>query len=94
MDRNICSTCMYYRQYYTFDQRKIFRVHCGYCTYSRPKTKRPDSRICENYIQADFVEKAFVTKEYLSKALLEYVLKLELLPEIEDTGDGTKISKK
>lgn len=30
-------------------------------------------------------------KEYLSKALLEYALSLELLPEIHDTGNQTKI---
>jgi len=29
-------------------------------------------------------EEAFATKEYLSKTLLEYLLKLELLPEIHD----------
>ena len=28
------------------------------------------------------MKKAFVTKEYLSKSVLEYILKLELLPEI------------
>ena len=33
---------------------------------------------------------AFVTKEYLSKALLEYMLHLELLPQINDVEDGKK----
>ena len=40
-------------------------------------------------MQTDPDEKAFVTKEYLSKALLEYVLKLELLPKIHDMEDQT-----
>jgi len=31
-------------------------------------------------------ENAFVTRAYLSKALLEYMLKLELFPEIHDAG--------
>ena len=77
---------MHYRQHYTFDQRKIFRVYCGHCTYLKVRTKRPDAKICKNYIQADPDETHFVTKEYLSKALLEYLLKLELLPEIHDAG--------
>ena len=84
MNHNTCNTCRYFRQHYAFDQRKLFRVYCGHCTYQRAKTKRPDSKVCENYIQSESDEKAFATKEYLSKALLEYMLKLDLLPEIQD----------
>ena len=91
MNQIFCNTCVYYRQHYAFDERKIFQVYCGHCTCSRVKTKRPDSKICENYMQAAPDKEAFVSKEYLSKALLEYMLKLELLPEIQGkeslTGD-------
>ena len=86
MFQNTCNTCIHYRQHYTFDRRKIFRVYCGHCTYPKVKTKRPDAKACENYIQSDPAEKAFVTKEYLSKELLEYMLKLDLLPDISDMG--------
>ena len=86
MDKKTCNTCVYYRQHYVFDQRKIFRIYCGHCTYQKSKTKRPDSKICEKYMQSDPDERAFVTKEYLSKVLLEYMLKLDLLPEIQDAG--------
>ena len=82
MDNTFCKTCAHYRQHYTFDQRKIFQVYCGHCTYRKVKTKRPDSKACENYLPAESAEKAFATREYLSKALLEYMLGLELLPEI------------
>ena len=78
MDNNFCKTCAHYRQHYTFDQRKIFRVYCGLCTYGRAKSKRPDSKVCENFVLKHSDENAFVTREYLSKALLEYMLKLEL----------------
>lgn len=87
MDRTTCNSCAYYCRHYVFNQRKIFRVNCGHCTYSKPKTKRPAAKICENYTLSDPDEKAFATKEYLSKVLLEYVLKLELLPEIHDMED-------
>lgn len=86
MKQNTCNTCVHYRQHYAFDQRKIFRVYCGHCTYLKAKTKKPDSKVCENYMQTDPNEEAFVTREYLSKALLEYMLKLELLPEIHEIG--------
>ena len=84
MDNYLCNTCVYYRQHYTFDHCKIFRVYCGHCTYQKVKRKPPDSKACENYLQSESLEKAFVTKEYLSKALLEYMLGLELLPVIDD----------
>jgi len=86
MNQNTCNTCVHYRQHYAFDQRKIFRVYCGHCTYLKTKKKRPDSKVCENYMPSDPDENAFVTREYLSKELIEYVLKLELLPEIHDMG--------
>lgn len=87
MDNNFCDTCAHYRQHYTFDQRKIFRVYCGHCTYPKVKRKRPDSKACDNYLLSKAAEKPFVTREYLSKALLEYMLGLELLPEIYDIAE-------
>ena len=82
MGTQSCKTCAHYRQHYTFDQRKIFQVYCGHCTYRRSKPKRPDAKACAHYVLSESTEKGFATKEYLSKALLEYMLKLELLPEI------------
>jgi len=87
VNNEVCNTCAYYRQHYTFDKRHIFRVYCGHCTFLKSKRKRPDSKICENYMPADPDESSFATKEYLSKVLLEYVLKLDLLPPIYDMGD-------
>ena len=87
MDNNFCKTCAHYRQHYTFDQHKIFRVYCGHCTYQKVKKKRPDAKACEDYLLSESQEKAFATKEYLSKALLEYMLKLDLLPEIYEAEE-------
>lgn len=84
MDNNVCKTCLHYQQHYVFDKSKISWVYCGHCTYQKVKTKRPDTKACENYILSDSAGKAFVTKEYLSHALLEYMLKLELLPQIHN----------
>ena len=87
MEEKQCSTCLYYRQHYAMDKRRIFRVHCGHCTYPKAKRKKPDAKCCEHYEQAEADEAAFVTKEYLSKELLAYVLGLELLPTIEEDGN-------
>lgn len=86
MNQNTCNTCAHYLQHCAFNQRKLFRVYCGHCTYKTAKTKPPDAKICENYTQAAPDKNAFVTREYLSKALLVYILKLELLPEIHENG--------
>jgi len=71
-------------QHYTFDHEKIFRVYCGHCMLSNPKHRQPDSHACINYTPGDRQENSFVSKEYLGKELLAYMLKLELLPKIED----------
>ena len=86
MDEKTCRNCHYFRQHYTLDKRKIFRVYCGHCTFARAKRKRPDAKACENFIAGSPQEDGFATKEYLSKELLEYLLHLELLPEIGEEG--------
>ncbi len=84
MENKKCNSCEYYRQHYILDHRKLFRIFCGHCILFPTKRKRPDSAACDQFIPAPPDECAFVTKEYLSKALLQYVLNLEMLPEIED----------
>ena len=83
MENQRCADCRYYLQHYTFDKRRIFRVYCGHCTLNRVKGKRPDSKVCESFTPGPAQEEAFATKEYLSKELIQYMLSLELLPEIE-----------
>lgn len=84
MMENHCKSCRYFLQHYTLDNRKIFRVYCGHCTFQSPKRKRPDAKACVNFIPGPAQEEAFVSKEYLSKELLQYMLNLNLLPEIQD----------
>lgn len=84
MNKQQCKSCQYFLQHYTFDKRKIFRVYCGHCIFSKPRCKQPHSAACENFAPGNSQEEAFASKEYLSKELLQYVLSLELLPEIED----------
>ena len=87
MCKEICKTCAYYRQHYTFDKQRIFRVYCGHCTLLKTKRKAPDAKACEYHIPADPDEAAFASKEYLSKTLLAYVLKLDLLPQILEASE-------
>lgn len=81
-----CKNCQHFVQHLALNKRRIFRVYCGHCTYGKSKRKLPDSNACENYVPGPSAEEAFVTKEYLSKELLQYMLQLELLPEIEERG--------
>ena len=86
MNNSCCGNCSYYLRHYALDKRKIFRIYCGHCTMGRPKKKLPDTKACENFRPGPAQEEAFVSKEYLSKELLQYVLNLDLLPEIEERG--------
>ena len=87
MKQDNCGNCAYFRQHYTFDTQKIFRVYCGHCTYPKPRTRKPDANICENYRRGLPPEENFVSKEFLSKTMLEYLMKLELLPLIEESQE-------
>lgn len=85
MENKFCKNSAYFRQHYTFDKQRIFRVFCGHCTLKNPTEKKPDAKICAHFAPAEPAEDAFVSKEFLSKALLDYMLRMELLPEIQDT---------
>lgn len=84
MNDKRCADCCHYLRHYTFNKRKIFQVYCGHCTFLRARRKLPDAKACENFEPGTSQESAFATKEYLSKELLQYLLSLELLPEITD----------
>ena len=86
MDEKQCKNCQHFMQHLALDNRRLFRVYCGHCTFKKAKRKLPDTKACENYITGSPPEEAFATKEYLSKELLQYILSLDLLPEIEDGG--------
>lgn len=83
-EKAFCKHCQFYHQHYALNNRRFFRVFCGYCTHGRPKTKRPDASACEHFILGVPNTDAFASREFLSKELLKYVLNLELLPEIEE----------
>ena len=89
MDKVFCKDCVHFRQHYALDQRKIFRVYCGHCMLRHTRRRRPDAAACDGFAPAPPDESAFATKEYLSKELLQYLLHLELLPQIEDATKQT-----
>ena len=82
-----CSSCAYYLRHYALNEKSIFRVYCGHCTFERPRKKLPDTPACDNYIRGEGDEEAFVSKEFLSKTLLQYMMQLELLPDIRDADE-------
>lgn len=89
MEKKVCKNCAYFRQHYSMDERRVFRVFCGHCTQSI-KRKKPTQAACEMFEQGKSQEDAFANKEYLSKSFLEYMAKLELLPEICDRDEPLK----
>ena len=84
MSEKKCADCKYFIQHYCLNQRKLFRVYCGHCTFSGVKRKHPDGKACGNFVPGPVDVDAFVDQEYLSKELLQRVLSLPLLPKIEE----------
>ena len=84
MTEKKCESCKYFLQHYSLKDGKIFRVFCGHCIFDRPRRKHPHSKICKEFVAGIRDTEAFATKEYLSKELLQYILSLELLPEITE----------
>lgn len=84
MEENLCKDCKYFIHHYGLVDGKAFRVYCGHCTKQISKSKKPDAKACASFVPRAQVEDEFVNKEYLSKKLLDYVLRMELLPNITD----------
>jgi len=84
MKEQQCKNCQHFLQHPARSKRRLFRVYCGHCTFGKARRKQPDAKACENFLPGPPPEEAFVSKEYLSKELVQYVLGLELLPEIEE----------
>lgn len=93
MEQVTCETCVYFRQHYALERRKIFQVCCGHCTFARPVKKTPDKKACIHYKQGQKNEDSFPSKEYLSKELLQYMMKLDLLPEIQKLQAAGDVEK-
>lgn len=87
MNGHSCRNCAHYQRHYSLDEKKIFRVYCGHCKFGKLRRKTPDSPACENFVLGEPDESAFASKEYLSKELLQYLLQLELLPDIKDAEE-------
>jgi len=72
-------------RHYGLGKREFFRLCCGHCMlFMRRKKLLPDTKACEDFSPGPADEDAFVTKQYLSKELLQYMMRLELLPKIKD----------
>lgn len=89
MQEYVCKDCVHYRQHYILSGEKLMKVYCGHCKRVRTKQKKPDTVRCEHFSLAESSVNMFVTKDYLTKELLQFVLGMDLLPEIKDfDGEG------
>lgn len=84
MKGTACKNCLHFKQHYILSEDRFLRAHCGHCTFSRVKRKKPDSVGCEKFEFAQKDEERFVSKQYLSKKLLHRLMHVELLPQITD----------
>ena len=77
-----CKNCQHFRQHYGLDGQRLYTIHCGHCTAVRRRKRNPDAKACDCFAEQEGREDDYVTKSYLTKTLLDYILKMDLLPEI------------
>jgi hypothetical protein len=77
-----CKDCAHYLQHYILRDARLVRIYCGHCVNSRARRKAPDAKACEDFLQGTEDTQAAANRQYLSKKLLDYILQLELLPDI------------
>lgn len=82
-----CKDCQYFIQHYIISEGKICRIFSGHCIHSKSSHKRSHNPACKHFLPGTPPEDDFATKTYLSKKLLEYILTLDLLPEIQDMAE-------
>ncbi len=90
MENTLCKDCTHFRQHYGLNGGKLYRIYCGHCTFEKVKRKLPDTKACIHFVSGSSNEEAFVRKEYLTKKVLQYVLDMQLLPEITDLSKPEK----
>ena len=79
-----CKDCQYFCQHYGYFNGEFKYVFCGHCKLQRVRHRKPDYKACENFVPKAQEAEEMVNKKYLSKKLLDYVLSLELIPEIRE----------
>ena len=88
MKNPTCQNCQHFHQHYVFVENKLLRARCGHCTLQHIRRKFPDAKICDHFIPGTDDTEPFASKEYVTKALLQHLLKLELLPEIAEAPEN------
>ena len=80
-----CKNCVHYRQHYTLSNQRATAVNCGHCTQSRMKTRKPDAKACVHFVERMEINAPdrMEVIRYLNTKVLQYILSLELPPEIE-----------
>ena len=85
MAEQSCGKCAHFRQHYVLTSRRAVAVNCGHCTHPRMKTRKPDAKACIHFVEQteqDVPDRMEVIR-YLNTEVLQFVLGLELPPEIE-----------
>ena len=83
MKEPLCQSCEHFIQHYGIMEDRIFTINCGHCAVPRRRHRQALSKACVHYKPGNPGPSSFADKKYLSKKLVEYVLSMDLLPDIE-----------
>ena len=87
METKCCENCKNFHRHYGLGELGLIRLSCGHCGIVRLRYKKAYHKACEHFEPGENPEDSFVRKDYLTKALLERVLKMDLLPEIRKEAE-------
>ena len=82
-----CKTCKHFHQHYILSKDYGATVNCGHCTCRNNKHRRADAKTCDLYEPPETPHTPPSRREtirYLTTEVLEYILSLDLPPEIDN----------
>ena len=80
-----CKDCIHFRQHYILDNQSCTAVNCGHCIHPQVKHRKPDTPACTHFICREApaeLPNRHASIHYLTTEVLEYILSLELPPEV------------
>lgn len=84
-----CGNCAHYRQHYILSKACCEGVNCGHCVYPRLKHRKPNDKVCTNYQYRNNppgLPNRQQVIQFLTKEMLQYILSIDLPPEIKNDG--------
>ncbi len=85
MQQKTCQDCIHFKQHYHLTESHGFMVDCGHCVCPGIKHRKASAKICERFQQREKADRPDRAKtiRYLTTELVQWIMELDLPPNIE-----------